>query len=349
MQLRLADLPAHLARGVKSLYIVHGDEPLLVIEAADAIRKAARAAGFIERDVLHFAGRSMPWAALAEATKSMSLFAEKKLVEVRLPGGKPGIEGARALIEHAARTFDDIATLVLLPRLDGNQRKSAWFTALENSGVSIPVASIDAERLPAWIGQRLALQGQSADSDTLEMMSERVEGNLLAAFQEIQKLALLCPPGRLQRSDVAAAVARVARYNVFELREVLLRGDVARMQRMFDGLQSEGESPVLVHWAITDQIRTLVQAEKALAAGRRLPDIARELRLWDGREQLLGAALKRLSARALERALMRAAELERAIKGLRIARYSGDAWTDLFELARDLCVSREGKDHAVRA
>jgi DNA polymerase-3 subunit delta len=345
MQLRLSDLPAHLSRGIKPLYIVQGDEQLLVIEAADQIRKAARQEGFLEREVLHFAGRSMPWESLAAATRSMSLFASKKLIEVRLPGGKPGLEGARALIEHSAAHFDDIATLVLLPKLDGNARKSTWFTTLEDAGISIAIANVDADRLPAWIGQRLALQGQSADPDTLQMMAERVEGNLLAAFQEIQKLALLCPPGRLDQADVAGAVARVARYDVFKLREALLRGDLARVQRMFDGLQSEGESPVLVHWALADQIRVLVQAEKAMASGRRLPDIARELRLWDGREQLLGVALKRLSALTLERALMRAAELERAIKGLRVARYSGDAWADLFELAREICSPQKAPAH----
>jgi DNA polymerase-3 subunit delta len=345
MQLRQADLAAHLSRGLKPLYVIHGDEPLLVIEAADAIRKAARGAGFSEREVLSFSGRSMPWGALAAATRSMSLFAEKKLIEVRLPSGKPGVEGAKALIAHSTANFDDIVTIVILPRLDGNTRKSAWFAALEKNGVSLAVASVDAERLPAWIGQRLALQGQSADASTLQMMAERVEGNLLAAFQEIQKLALLCPPGRLEPADVARAVARVARYDVFELRDVLLRGDVARMQRMFDGLESEGESPVLVHWALTDQIRTLVQAEKALSRGQRMADVARELRLWDGREQLLMQALKRLNLKTLERALMRAAELERAIKGLRIARYSGNAWSDLFELARLLCARGTAASH----
>ena len=340
MQVRPADLPSHLARGMARLYVLHGDEMLLVIEAADAIRRAARSAGFVEREVLHAGARGFDWGTLANATQSMSLFADKKLIEVRLPGGKPGTEGARALTAHAASSHDDLVTLVVLPRLDPATRKSAWFSALENHGVSISIPRVEASRLPAFIAQRLAAQQQSADDSVLQMMAERVEGNLLAAHQEIQKLGLLCPTGTLSAEDVESAVARVARYNVFELRDVVLRGDLARLTRMLEGLKQEGESPVLVHWALTDQIRTLVQAEQALSGGQRLADVARELRLWDGREQLVAQALKRLTRRVLEEALLRCAELERAIKGLRIARYSGDPWSDLLQLSATLCGNR---------
>jgi DNA polymerase-3 subunit delta len=340
MQVRPADLPSHLARGMARLYVLHGDEMLLVLEAADAIRRAARTAGFVERDVLQAGARGFDWGTLANATRSMSLFADKKLIEVRLPGGKPGTEGARALTAHAASNHQDLVTLVILPRLDPATRKSAWFSALEHHGVSISIPKVEASRLPAFIAQRLAAQQQSADESVLQMMAERVEGNLLAAHQEILKLGLLCPTGALSASDVAAAVARVARYNVFELRDVVLRGDLARLARMLEGLRQEGESPVLVHWALTDQIRTLVQAEQALSGGQRLADVARELRLWDGREQLVAQALKRLTRRVLEEALLRCAELERAIKGLRIARYSGDPWSDLLQLAATLCSSK---------
>jgi DNA polymerase-3 subunit delta len=337
MQVRPADLNAHLARGLARLYVVSGDEDLLVIEAADAIRKAARTAGYLERDVLQAAARGFDWGSLLAATQSMSLFADKKLIELRLPSGKPGSEGARALQAHANASHQDIVTLVLLPRIDAQARKSAWFSALETHGTSLSIAKVDASRLPAFIEQRLLLQQQTADRETLALMAERVEGNLLAAYQEIQKLALLCPTGRLSASDVEQAVARVARYNVFELRDVLLKGDLARLSRMFEGLRQEGESPVLVHWALTDQIRTLVQAEHALSNGQRLGDIARELRLWDGREQLVAQAVKRLKRNVLEQALLRAAELERAIKGLRIRRYSGDAWAEMLTLASTLC------------
>jgi DNA polymerase-3 subunit delta len=337
MQLRPADLNAHLKRGLKPLYVVHGDEMLLVIEAADAIRRAARHAGFSEREVLQAGARGFDWGTLGAATQSMSLFADKKLIEVRLPGGKPGTEGARALVNHAQHPHDDVMTLVILPRLDPQTRKSAWFSALDTHGVSLSIAKVEAQRLPAFIAERLAAQQQSADPQTLQMMAERVEGNLLAAYQEIQKLALLCPTGVLSAKDVESAVARVARYNVFELRDVVLKGDLQRLARMLEGLKHEGESPVLVHWALTDQIRVLVQAQQALSQGQRLSDIARELRLWDGREQLVGQALKRLSQRVLEEALQRAAELERAIKGLRIARYSGDAFSELLQLAAMLC------------
>jgi DNA polymerase-3 subunit delta len=338
MQVRPSDLTGHLARGLSRLYVISGDEALLVIEAADAIRRAARSAGYLERDLLQAAARGFDWGSLAAATQSMSLFAEKKLIELRLPSGKPGTEGARALVAHASASHEDILTLVILPRIDAAARKSAWFSALEDHGTSISIAKVDGARLPAFIEQRLAQQQQSADPQTLAMMAERVEGNLLAAYQEIQKLALLCPTGRLSASDVEQAVARVARYNVFELRDVILKGDLARLSRMFEGLRQEGESPVLVHWALTDQIRTLAQAERALASGKRLGDIARELRLWDGREQLVAQALKRLKRRVLEEALLRAAELERAIKGLRIKRYSGDAWSEMLQLASTLCL-----------
>ena len=343
MNLKLDALTAHLAKKLAPLYVVHGDEHLLAIEACDRIRGAVRAAGFVERDVLEV-DRYFRWSRFVESGQSLSLFGDKKLIEVRIPNGKPGKEGSVALQAYAksvtkhADGADDTITLITLPRLERESKNSAWFGALDAVAVTIEAPLIGRTLLPNWIAARLAAQGQSADSEALAFVVDRVEGNLLAAHQEVQKLALLHPRGKLSFDDVRDAVLDVARYDVFKLGEAMLAGDAARVARMVDGLKGEGESPVLVHWAMTEEVRALLRAKLAVAKGQSLAGLLRQLRVWGARERLFEPALKRLSLATLREALARCAQIDRIVKGLRSghgpaqAPAMGDAWTELSRL-----------------
>jgi DNA polymerase III subunit delta len=352
MQLRLDALEPHLAKGLAGLYVVYGDEHLLAQEACDRIRAAARAAGFTDRSVFTVE-RGFDWSSLLGASQSMSLFGDRQLVELRIPTGKPGKEGADALKTLAGSANPDVLTLVTLPRLDAATQKSAWFTALADSGVALKVDPVERAQLPNWIGQRLAQQGQRVAPGedgrrALQFVAERVEGNLLAAHQEIQKLGLLYPQGVLSFEQIHDAVLNVARYDVFKLNEAMLTGDAGRLARMLDGLHGEGEASVLVLWALVEEIRTLLRIKRGVAAGKPLAMLLRENRVWGPRERLIGPALSRLTEPALERALVLAARLDRQVKGL-TAQARGewrnalppDAWDGLFELAMTVASPRD--------
>ena len=270
MQLRPDQLPAHLARGLSALYTVHGDEPLQAQEACDTIRAAARAAGYAERKVYTVTGANPNWSEILAAAQALSLFAERQLIEIRIPSGKPGKDGSDALQRYCQRLPEDVLTLVQLPRLDATQSKSAWFAALDAAGITLRVEPVERRALPQWIARRLAAQGQRvADGEdgqrTLAFFADRVEGNLLAAHQELQKLALLYPAGELGFEQVEAAVLNVARYDVFKLGEAVLAGQVARALRMLEGVRAEGEAAVLVHWTLAEDIRALKRLVLMLA------------------------------------------------------------------------------------
>lgn len=346
MLMRADALDAHLTRGMKSLYTVWGDESLLVQESVDKIRRAARASGCAER-VVYTVERGFDWSTLLGEAQSMSLFGERKVVELRIPSGKPGKDGADALkrMAFSAAEDPDTVTLITLPRLDSATQKSAWFATLSDAGVAVRVDSVERTQLGQWIGERLAAQQQrvapgDAGKQALQFIVERVEGNLLAAHQEIQKLGLLYPPGVLTADQIQAAVMNVARYDVFKLNEAMLVGDVARLARMIDGLRGEGEATVLVLWAIAEEIRVLLRVRRGLDGGKPLGVLLRENRVWGPRERLIGPALKRLTADRLEAALTLAARLDRQVKGLSpdvgvppTAALPANPWDGLFELA----------------
>lgn len=345
MQLRLDALEAHLMKGLARLYVVYGDEHLLVQEACDCIRGAARASGFTERSVFTVE-RSFDWSSLIGASQSMSLFGERQLLELRIPSGKPGKEGADALKKLAAADNPEVLVLIALPRLDAATQKAAWFTALVEAGAALRVDPVERAQLPNWVAQRLAQQGQRIEPGeqgrrALQFIAERVEGNLLAAHQEIQKLGLLYPQGALSFSEVHDAVLNVARYDVFKLNEAMLAGDVGRLARMLDGLKGEGEAAVLVLWALTEEFRTLLRIKRGAAAGKPLAMLLRENRVWGARERLVGPALSRLTEATLEKGLELAAVLDRQVKGLGGAAAGArarealppDPWDGLFELA----------------
>jgi DNA polymerase-3 subunit delta len=340
MQLALPQLSAHLQKGLRSLYVLHGDEALLIQEAADAIRATARAQGYTERSVHTVSGAHFDWSEVLAAGGSLSLFADKQIVEVRVPSGKPGKEGSTAIQQLAvsAQGNDTTLTLFLLPRLDAATRKGAWFAALENSGVSIQVDPVDRNALPQWIAQRLQLQGQRVVAGeegqrTLQFFADRVEGNLLAAHQEIQKLGLLHPPGELNQEQVESAVVNVARYDVFKLSESVLSGQVARVQRMLDGLQAEGEAAVLVHYTLAEDIRALKRVKDAIAAGKPMPLALREQRVWGPRERLFERVLPRMTEARLNGLLQAAHHVDGIVKGLKVPDWPTDPWQALQRLA----------------
>lgn len=344
MQLALEQLSNHLQKGLRSLYVLHGDEALLMQEAADAIRAAGRAQGYGERTVHTVSGAHFDWSAVLAAGASLSLFADKQIVEVRIPSGKPGKEGSAALQQIAAGASgdDSTLTLILLPRLDKATRTSAWFGALENSGVSVQVETIERNALPHWIAQRLATQGQRVAAGeegqrTLQFFAGRVEGNLLAAHQEISKLGLLYPEGELKFEQVEAAVLNVARYDVFKLSEAVLGGQRARVQRMLDGLKAEGEAEVLVHYTLAEDIRALKRVKDAMADGRPLPVAMREQRIWGVRERLFERVLPHLRDGTLNNLLHAAHQVDGIVKGLKSPGWPVDPWQALHRLAQGLC------------
>ena len=338
MQIRLEQLATHLQKNLRPLYTLWGDEPLLAQEAGDAIRAAARAAGHSERQVHVVSGAHFNWSALLGAAQAMSLFADKQLIEIRIPSGKPGKEGSEALQRYCEMLSDDVVTVLQLPRLDRQQQASAWFSALDAAGVTIRIDAIERKALPQWIAQRLALQGQrvlagEAGQQTLAFFADRVEGNLLAAHQEIQKLGLLYPAGELSFEQIEAAVLNVARYDVFKLGEAVLAGQVARALRMLDGLQAEGEAAVLVHWTLSEDIRALKRARDALAAGKPLPMALREARVWGAKERLFERALPLFSDNALAQLLHAAQVCDGLVKGLKHPDWPLDPWEGLKRLA----------------
>ena len=338
MQLRPDQLPTALARGVRPLYTVHGDEPLLAQEAGDLVRAAARAAGYTERKVFSVSGAHFDWSGLLGAAQAMSLFAERQLIEVRIPGGKPGKEGSEALQRYCETLSDDVVTIVHLPRLDRQQQGSAWFAALDSAGVSVRVDPVERKALPQWIAQRLAAQGQrvqegDAGAQTLAFFADRVEGNLLAAHQELQKIALLYPQGELGFEQIEAAVLNVARYDVFRLGEAVLAGQTARVLRMLDGLRAEGEAPVLVHWTLAEDIRALKRVKDAVAQGKPLPMALRESRVWGAKERLFERLVPLLSDHTLAHWVEAASVCDGLIKGLKHPHWPIDAWDGLKRLA----------------
>ncbi len=331
MQLRGEQLPAHLERELKPVYVVYGDEPLLVIEAADAIRAAARRQGFDEREVLT-AIAGFNWNELQQAAGNMSLFGGRKLIDLRIPTGKPGREGSAAMQDFCSRLSPDALLLVTLPGLDWTEEKAVWLKALSEAGVAVKLVPPGLSELPAWIAGRLRRQQQSADNEGLRFIAERVEGNLLAAHQEILKLGLLYPEGKLSLQQVREAVLNVARYDLDGLREALLSGDRVRLTRTLDGLRQEGEAPPLVLWAMTEEVRALAQVKAGLAERKPLDALLKEARVWGVRQSLFKKALQRISVSQASAALLHAGRVDRQIKGIG----SGDVWDEFLRLGMSI-------------
>jgi len=323
------------------LYVFSGDEPLLMMEAMDHLRLIAKKLGYTEREVL-LQERGFDWSALLSAGQTMSLFGDKRWVDLRIPTGKPGRDGADALKQFAAQVNSqaagpqgpDTVVCITLPRLDAKTKTSAWFSALDEAGMAIQIDSLDRSKLPQWIAGRLKRQNQEVAAGpegtrSLEFIADQVEGNLIAAHQEIQKLGLLYPAGKLTEEEIRTAILKVARYNVFELTEAMLAGDLPRLNRMLDGLKGEGEPLVLILWSVTEELRLLSKLKAASDAGESIAQLLRANRVWGNKERLYPTALRRVQPLKLRRAMQVAAGLDRQVKGLSAADLPADPWDGL--------------------
>ncbi len=327
MQLAPAQLKQHLSKALAPIYVLTGDEPLGQSECLDAIRKAARQDGADERTSF-IVERGFNWQSIAQFSQSMSLFAAKRILEISIPNGKPGVEGGKVLAALADNPIPDTTTIIILPTLAWDVKKSVWFKKLQNATTMIELQDVASAQLPKWIASRLAQQNQQTDEASLAFMAHQVEGNMLAAHQEIQKLGLLYPEGHISADDIQTAVLNVSRYDAFKLGEAVLAGDPARTSRILQGLQDEGEQAVAVMNPLIWVLRPLVSIKRAQANGENLNQAMTNARLFGERQQLAKRALSRLNLRQLEAALQKLCDIDRIAKGI----MTGDAWLELSRL-----------------
>lgn len=336
------------ASTLDTLYVISGDEPLLVTEAVDALRQAARRAQYTERSRFVMDARSN-WSEIDGALQNLSLFGDRRLVEIQMPSGKPGKVGADTLIrlaEHQSHTADEgVSCVVSLPRLDKAGRSSKWATALWQSAIVVEVPLIQRNDLPRWINRRLARQNQSVDSATENWIADRVEGNLLAAHQEIMKLGLLYPEGHIEGQNVERAVLNVARYDVFSLRDAMLSGQSARALKILSGLKAEGEALPLVLWAVAEEIRILSRLAIAQQQGQPLGELMRSHRLFGPRETLARRALGAVSPAVWAASIQHAHDIDRLIKGLNVNGRLSDPWEELARLVLRIALVTSNKPH----
>lgn len=327
MRLAQAQLDSHLKQGLQAIYVLVGDEPLAQRECLDAIRAAARTQGYDERTSLTVE-RNFNWQQIQNFGQSISLFASRRLLELSIPSGKPGVEGGKALQALASKGLPDTTIVIILPALERDARNSAWYVALETHAQTITLNEVDAANLPKWIANRLAQQGQHTGTQTLEFLAHQVEGNLLAANQEVQKLGLLYPQGELTDATVREAVLNVSRYDAFQLGEAVLAGDAERTVRILQGLQDEGENAVAVMNPLMWVLRPLVRIKQAEMHGENLNNAMTSARIYGDKQALVKRAIGRLSLRQLEAALQKLADIDRIAKGVML----GDAWLEISRL-----------------
>jgi len=332
MQVRADDLPEHLQRGIAPLYVIHGDEPLLALEAGDMVRAAAREAGAAEREVF-VAEAGFRWDAFLAANANRGLFGDRKLVDLRIPSGKPGAEGGKALEAYAANPNPDNVTLITLPRVDRATQSSAWFEALARAGTTVAVYPVERDALPAWIATRMRRHGQRASRETLAFLADHCEGNLLAARQEIEKLALLLPQDELAHDAVERAVADVARYDVFQLSEAWLAGDAPRVLRILSVLEAEGDAPIQAIWQLVEDVHAVAAVHAMMREGSPLSSAIRNVRVWGKRQNALERAVKRIVPASVPNLLLELAKLDALAKGLG----RGDPWDALTDVALTMC------------
>jgi DNA polymerase-3 subunit delta len=325
MQINADQLTRQLERGLAPLYLVSGDEPLQVEECGSAIRRRAEAGGCTERSVFTVES-GFDWDGLRTATQSLSLFAERRLIELRLPTGRPGEAGAALLGELAENASADIVLLVITGKLDKTQRESRWVQAIESAGTHVVIWPLDAQKLPAWLAQRFAARGLKPEAGVVDLLAWHLEGNMLAAAQEVDKLAMLCGNGQVARADVEESLADSARFSVYQLVDAALAGDAVAVRRILASLRTEGTEPILMLWALTRELRTLAQMGQELARGK--PESSVLARAWAQRRTLVGKALRRHPGSEWLGFMRRCAYLDRLLKG----RETGDLWLELERL-----------------
>ncbi len=331
MKINGDNLASSLSRGLAPIYLVSGDDPLLVNEAADAIRARARAEGFTERD-LHVVERGFDWDALIADSRAMSLFAQRKIIEIRMANPTPGDQGGTAIMELADNPSADNVVLVITGKMDGRVQNSKWVSAIDKRGTVVQIWPIDLQRLPAWIRERLGRHGLKADTEAAGLLAERVEGNLLAAHQEVEKLALLLPPGPVTTETVLDAVADSARFDNLQLGEAAMRGQTARALRILEGLRGEDTEIVLVLWAVNKDLQWMAQVQHLVMNGQNVDAAMNAVYVWRPRQAAMKQALSRLKPGAVRGLLLDASRVDRAIKGV----LRTDPWVEMESLVARL-------------
>ncbi|MFT7288162.1 MAG: DNA polymerase-3 subunit delta [Halieaceae bacterium] len=322
MRLYPEKLAQDLARELRPIYLISGDETLLVQECADQVRAAARAAGCSERCVLDAGERSFDWQDLRQNAGSLSLFAQQRLLELRIPSGKPGSDGSKALCEYLADPPQGDVLLVIAGKIDKASTNSKWHKAIDSSGATVQLWPVNAAELPRWLEQRAAAKGLRIEREALSLLAERVEGNLLAAVQELEKLQLIAGNDPISTEKVADVVADSARFNLFALLDVALAGKTNDSLRMLHGLRSEGSQPAAVLWGLNRELRLLQSLLDVIAAGRAPSQALAEARVWKNRQPILQAALSRHSTKSSNQMLILAGHVDGCIKGYA----QGDPW-----------------------
>ena len=327
MRLRPEQIQSHLAKGLAAVYLVSGEEPFQLEQLTTAIRHRAVELGYTDREVMHVE-RGFDWQQLTAAAHALSLFADKRLLELHIPGGKPGDAGSKALQHYCEHPPPDTVLLVVAGKLEKAQQNTKWFKALEQTGMVIQVWPVEADKLPQWIKERMRLREMQPTPEALAMLTDRVEGNLLAADQELEKLRLLTGGGTVDAEQVAAAVSDSARFDVFSLVDSALLGDSARAVRILYGLQGEGVEPVLVLWALARELRSLTGMSRTLQQGQTMGEVLAQYRVWDKRKRPVQAALQRYPLKRWQGLLWQVGDIERVIKG----QAAGKPWDELLQL-----------------
>ncbi len=332
MRIKPEHLYGTLQKSLAPLYFICGDEPLQMGEAADEIRSAAKKAGFVGREVLSV-DNDFEWALLRQEAGSMSIFAEKKIIDLRLPTGKPGTHGAKALLDYCEQLPADTLLLISAGKLPSSGQKSRWFRALEKAGVVIQIWSLQGAELLQWLQRRSRKKNMQIDTQALKLLASRIEGNLLAAAQEIEKLYVLHGSQPISRQDVENLVADSARFDVFKLMDSLLLGRGNRAIRILHGLKAEGVAPPVILWALSREARVLFHIKTELGQGSRQENVFKKYHLWEKRKQMINAALNRLQLTEIEEIILLCAKADQQIKG----RLRGDFWESLFSIALLFC------------
>jgi len=326
-------LAGQLQQQLLRVYLISGDETLLVQECCDLIRSAAREQGCTDREVIDAGAKGFNWQDILHSATSMSLFAERKLVELRVPSGKPGAEGSKALCEYLEVAGSEDVLLIVAGKIDKQSTSSKWYKALDKAGATVQVWPVDARELPRWLQQRVRNAGMSIDDDALQLLCERVEGNLLAAVQEVEKLKLLAKDSRISAQTVTDAVSDNARYNLFDMADSALKGDATSSLRMLHGLRAEGTEPAVTLWALTREIRTLYEVQVDCDSGQSVQQALGARRVWKNRMGLMQSALARHDRSSLSQLLEQAYQVDGSIKGFA----QGKPWDNLEDLITGLC------------
>jgi len=330
-KLRAEQLSSSVKTSLAPIYFIHGDETLIAQEACDTIRQGARAQGFSERE-LHHTDAGFSWDELYNSANALSLFSDKKIIEIRIHNGKPGDAGSKAICEYCQSPSDDIVLLLVSPKIDTRSQKSKWFSAIDKLGITVQIWPIGAQQMHRWLDQRLKKIGLNADSEAIDILCAKTEGNLLAAVQEVEKLKLIADKGLVDAQLMTSAVMDSARYDVFSLVDKAIYGDSRSAAHSLQGLRAEGTEPLALLWALTRDIRSLNSMKEGMEAGESFENAARRNGIWEKRKPLFKSALHRLRSRQLQDLIRKAALADRATKGAAAA----DPWNIILDITLGL-------------